>query len=213
MLRFYRWTPATLSLGYFQKAADRQLHTSSQTCPLIRRSSGGGAIVHDHELTYSVCLRTAGAIAKSNAALYDTVHLSIQKALAMQNVTVTLHPDPGAASPSDPFLCFQRRAKGDLICGTDKVGGSAQRRLKNALIQHGSLLLSQSQFAPELPGLEELCGHKINADDLIKDLAAEISRATGIVFRPSPGPSAGELQRARVIASEKFASGQWLNRR
>ena len=53
-LRFYRWDRPTLSLGYFQQTADRTQHPESADCPLVRRSSGGGAIVHDHELTYSL---------------------------------------------------------------------------------------------------------------------------------------------------------------
>src|SRR5688500_12298617 len=53
-LRFYQWSAPTLSLGYFQAAADRQKHDASRDCPLVRRSTGGGAIVHDVELTYSL---------------------------------------------------------------------------------------------------------------------------------------------------------------
>ena len=82
-LRFYRWNTATLSLGYFQKLADREQHSDSKDCPIVRRSSGGGAIVHDDELTYSLCVPTSGAIAKANADLYDTVHHAIRKSLAV----------------------------------------------------------------------------------------------------------------------------------
>src|SRR5688500_9559950 len=53
-LRFYEWHEPTLSLGYFQPAADREQHAASRACPLVRRASGGGAIVHDRELTYSL---------------------------------------------------------------------------------------------------------------------------------------------------------------
>ena len=53
-LRFYQWAPATLSLGYFQTHRSRALHAGSAQLPLVRRASGGGAIVHDRELTYSL---------------------------------------------------------------------------------------------------------------------------------------------------------------
>src|SRR4051812_39572627 len=55
-LRFYGWREPTLSLGYFQKHVDRALHSASENCTLVRRTSGGGAILHDRELTYSIAL-------------------------------------------------------------------------------------------------------------------------------------------------------------
>ncbi len=65
---------------------------------------------------------------------------------------------------AEPFLCFQRRAVGDVVladpaAGTDvKVAGSAQRKHRGAILQHGSLLIARSAAAPELPGLSDLCG-------------------------------------------------------
>ncbi len=53
-LRLYGWREATLSLGYFQEYADRAGHGPSRNCPVVRRLTGGGAIVHDAELTYSL---------------------------------------------------------------------------------------------------------------------------------------------------------------
>ena len=66
---------------------------------------------------------------------------------------------------ADAFLCFQRRSDGDLVTRGFKILGSAQRRLKHSLLQHGSLLLGQSAFAPELPGLLELGGKQIESED------------------------------------------------
>src|SRR5687767_3136581 len=76
-LRLYAWEAPTLSLGYFQAAADRTQHSASQECPLVRRSSGGGAIVHDQELTYSLALPQHGPHKPSAAELYDLVHESL----------------------------------------------------------------------------------------------------------------------------------------
>src|SRR5688572_19512152 len=60
-LRFYTWEEPTLSLGHFQTLAEREQHQASLACPLVRRASGGGAILHDIELTYSICLPQATA--------------------------------------------------------------------------------------------------------------------------------------------------------
>ena len=215
-LRFYRWTPATLSLGYFQKAADRKLHSGSLDCPMVRRASGGGAIVHDDELTYSICVATKGKLAKANAELYDTVHNAIRKSLAGQGIEVELYEAPTdvavKASKSDPFLCFERRAVGDIICSGHKVGGSAQRRLKNALIQHGSLLLSQSGFTPELPGLKELSGASVDETRLINDVSKLLADSLGVEFVTGK-LSETERARAQEIVVEKFGSTDWLHKR
>lgn len=215
-LRFYRWSPATLSLGYFQKFADREQHAASKECPIIRRASGGGAIVHDNELTYSLCLATKGSIAKANAELYDIVHIAIRAALAKQGIAVELYESPEGeavkASKTDPFLCFERRAVGDIICDGAKVGGSAQRRLKNALIQHGSLLLSQTDVSPELPGLKEKSGVEVDVDFLTTEITKRLSSVLDLKL--SRGEiSDSELKRADEIAQEKFASEKWTTRR
>lgn len=215
-LRFYRWTPATLSLGYFQKLGDRANHAASENCSVIRRASGGGAIVHDDELTYSICIASKGSIAKANSNLYDTVHHAIRIALAEQGIEVELYEtEEGSqikASKSDPFLCFERRAIGDIICDGAKVGGSAQRRLKNALIQHGSVLLSQSSFAPELPGLKEQSGIEVNCEALLERVTELLQSKLGYEFE-SGELTSEEISRARTIADEKFGSTEWIEKR
>src|SRR5689334_21696416 len=64
-LRLYQWSEPTLSLGYFQAAAERKTHQPSLTCALVRRASGGGAILHDRELTYSLALPEKSSVAAS----------------------------------------------------------------------------------------------------------------------------------------------------
>ena len=90
VLRFYEWTPATLSLGYFQNAADRSGHEASRTAPMVRRSSGGGAIVHDRELTYSISLPTSHPLAADAETLtdvYSSIDLELQRVDEPREVT------------------------------------------------------------------------------------------------------------------------------
>ena len=216
-LRFYRWSPATLSLGYFQKLADRETHPASQNCEVIRRASGGGAIVHDDgDLTYSLCLPSTQSWSRRSADLYRLVHTGIQEGLKEQGIEVELYEAPSGekvrAKQDDPFLCFQRRAVGDLICNDGKIGGSAQRRLKNALLQHGSLLLSQSPRAPELKGLGELSGKTVDQNVLVDYVCQYVADAFGIKWEKS-GLTELEQNQAKEFEASTWQSNKWLNRR
>src|SRR6185369_7453569 len=80
-LRFYSWSEPTLSLGYFQRYSDREQHAASRACAIVRRQTGGGAILHDRELTYSLVLPEPHPFAKRSPQLYTTVHQAIIESL------------------------------------------------------------------------------------------------------------------------------------
>ena len=221
-LRFYRWQQPTLSLGYFQKHDDRLSHNASRNIDCVRRASGGGAIVHHHELTYSLTLpnrHRIGNSAGANAFLYTSVHAAFSETLAEFGVSSMAYREirpkkscEDLMPAADPFLCFGRRTAEDLIVSGYKVLGSAQRRGKRSLMQHGSLLVRASQYAPELPGVVDL-GAKIEAiDDLIPPLVGRLLAALGIEWQPQ-ALTANHLDRAAVIAADRFDSVAWTHRR
>lgn len=213
-LRIYRWSSPTVSLGYFQDSATRETHGPSAHCPIVRRASGGGAIVHDHEVTYSLALPADNLWTSRNRDLFDTVHRTIIECLQEFGVEgCQVFQVKGRESQSAPFLCFQRRATGDVVIGNDKVIGSAQRRLQNALLQHGSVLLARSECAPELPGITELCPDsactsKALIDLLPQRLASEMDWTLELAEL-----TASEIQAAKSIESEKFNNDGWTYKR
>src|SRR5207237_8235421 len=73
-LRFYGWSEPTLSLGYFQRYAERENHAASLRCAVVRRQTGGGAILRDRELTYSIALPASHPFARHNVELYRDEH-------------------------------------------------------------------------------------------------------------------------------------------
>jgi lipoate-protein ligase A len=208
-LRFYQWSPATLSLGYFQAAADRERHAASRDSPLVRRASGGGAILHDRELTYSVALpQTASAL--SATALYDAFHESLVATLSEFAVPAALYRPEAPSCDSEvrrndavPFLCFQRRSCGDVMCGPWKIAGSAQRRRRGAVLQHGSILLSCSPLAPELPGIGELTGKDFSPAELIDAWTARLAVRLSASFEPQELDDR-QGSRAQTLAGERF---------
>jgi len=212
-LRIYGWNEPTLSLGYFQKAADRESHTASLTCPLVRRASGGGAILHHHELTYSFIMATPDSRSAHITDLFQLFHNSLVAVL--QKTTserVALFGSNAPKRPSQPFLCFQRRNEVDVLVNGSKVCGSAQRRHQDAILQHGSVLLRCSPFAPELPGIVELT----NSDRVYSNLSDRwldtLSSCNQWIYKPST-LTQNELSLAIQIEREKFASDYWTHKR
>jgi lipoate-protein ligase A len=162
---------------------------------LVRRASGGGAILHDRELTYSIALPVSHPAAARATTLYDALHESLIAALADRGIAASLCAPAARLSPADePFLCFQRRSPGDVLCGQFKIAGSAQRRRGGAIVQHGSVLLSLSEFAPELPGLAELSEKSLERGTLSNLWGAGIAEILGF-----------ELVRRPLDTSEKSA--------
>ena len=212
-LRFYRWSEPTLSLGYFQRLADRTSHEASRQCPLVRRASGGGAILHDRELTYSLVVPADHRLAAGAEALVRAVHTSWVEAVASLRIRASLYETHRANSRRDqPFLCFQRRASGDIVIDRQKIVGSAQRRRRGAVLQHGSCLLETSSAAPEALGLADVAGVQLSWRQLIDLWLPELRRALQVEFVPIE-LSTAESVRVREVVKSKYGCAKWTERR
>jgi len=205
-LRFYTWTEPTLSLGYFQHFADRK--------PLdvawVRRPTGGDAIMHHHEITYSLAL-PSGAPWHTSESWICRMHHAVATALqsfGIAAMTVVC----GEEQRLGPMLCFQHQTPGDLLIAGHKVAGSAQRRPHGAMLQHGSILLIQSEHAPELPGIAELSGVHVPRVALEKAILHSLAKDTGWSVEPSEWTQA-EREVAEQIEREKYSSPSWNEKR
>lgn len=204
-VRLYRWDGATLSLGYFQKPEEATGDPRLAGLPRVRRLSGGGAILHHHEWTYSCVLPPGHPIAAVPHLLYETVHRAIVDVLRKRGVTAALRRDFRASDPAGPtqsaegeaFLCFARGDARDIVCAGHKITGSAQRRRRGAVLQHGSILFRRSEFAPEFPGIADL----VPGADLSGRLAEELLEriAAAIVAPAVDGNQWGEGANGEVI--------------
>ena len=99
-LRFYEWNEPTLSLGYFQRYEDRDQHAASLECAVVRRQSGGGAILHDRELTYSLTLPASHPLAQNSPQLYSAVHEAILGRLSKSRTRLGRSQSTARASDS-----------------------------------------------------------------------------------------------------------------
>jgi len=154
VLRLYQWEPATVSLGYFQTLDEVRAQPSPiRDMPVVRRLTGGGAIVHHDELTYSLVLPASHPLVQSGPMpLYLIVHAAAIDMLASFRISAQcVGCGGGAGGRHGPFLCFDRRHPLDVVVGSRKVVGSAQRRSRTAVLQHGSLQLGPLRGLGHLP--------------------------------------------------------------
>ena len=172
--RWYRWDAPTLSLGHFQSDDLATL----PALPRVRRLSGGGAILHDDEWTYSLAVPREHPHAREPGRLYRLVHDAIVDAAGGQGVTLRFR-EQTESDRDGAFLCFLRGDRNDLLApGGTKVVGSAQRRRKGAVLQHGSLLWRRSTHDPlGLPGLLDLTQRSapIDAARLLQEVVSGVA--------------------------------------
>ena len=202
--------------------------------PVVRRMSGGGAILHDVELTYSFAVPSHHPLAINRLGFYQAVHTALIEALAQwgieaamfaqaeggrrkaeggrvahttaTDINIISHPRrPPAAFPlppvRQPFLCFQRRSPGDVLVGETKVAGSAQRRSRGAVLQHGSVLLARSPAAPELIGLKELVDKIVGPEQLAEAWLGRLAVTLPITWQAG-GLSDDQRRRAATWAAK-----------
>ena len=257
-LRFYQWQEPTLSLGYFQAYDERDTHAESRQAAVVRRKSGGVALMHDRELTYSISLPADHPLARQSPQLYDVVHRSLIDLLAAEGIVASLHADTvkhplvggvsdadsaspyklaqpvksnreqsslpqnsNSAAAEEPFLCFARRTSADIVLPTAaaaeppvKIVGSAQRRRRGAVLQHGSVLLDRSPAAPELAGIEQISGVSISPSWLVERWSPRLAEALKLTlshYQPRHGEDV--MERAEELRAEKYAASAWTHRR
>lgn len=181
VLRFYAWKPATISLGYFQEWAEfKTLASPAGDLDVVRRTTGGGAILHDLEVTYSLTLPiTHPLIVGKPNRLYSLAHDAVISALGgTARLFGCGHGACDESSQRGPFFCFARRHGLDVVIedgagqdGLSKIAGSAQRRSRHAILQHGSIILD-SRFLQHPVGRWKQIDPRINFDRALQRLLA-----------------------------------------
>ena len=148
-IRFYTWQPATLSIGYFQKAREEinLHHVKARRLGFVRRITGGRAVLHDQELTYSVVVRadhplipesvTESYRVISTGLLHGFLDLGLDAYFAVPR---TLEEQAALTKPRSS-VCFDSSSWYELVVEGRKVAGSAQTRQRGVVLQHGSILL------------------------------------------------------------------------
>jgi lipoyl(octanoyl) transferase len=225
ILRLYGWEPPALSLGRFQKAAEvlDLERCAAEQVPVVRRITGGGVIYHADELTYSlVCaphqIPPHSSIKDSFRVLTSFILRFYERLGLAPAYAVDALPGGTRLGARTPF-CFAGRETYDIVVGRRKIGGNAQRRLKNTIFQHGSIPLANhaargAGFLRERPsGLAEtaaLAGFGIKADvTALKGLLVAAFAEALAASIETDGPTPEEEAMTAVLA-QRHASDAWV---
>ncbi|NOZ24182.1 MAG: lipoate--protein ligase family protein [Planctomycetes bacterium] len=251
-LRLYGWSPAAISIGYFQPA-----HSAAvPDYPVFRRITGGGAICHDGDFTYSVVVGRGDSITRPS--LYNAIHEAMSNALHQLNVAakprwVAKREDSpidingtaprtkagqvamgaggiqgegddlaaiGTAmaalwqsrhSPA-PFFCSGREAEADLVVGEKKILGSAQRRSRRAILQHGSMPIRDTACDGQMTSVRREAKRKVKFEDVVPAVTTAFESVFGVSFER--GQLSEEEQKIAVdLVKQKYGNSKWNYRR
>ena len=213
VLRLYRWRPAALSLGRFQRLVD--LGEVPASVPRVRRITGGGALHHrEDELTYSIVAPYSlfhGERRGSPKVAYHAVHEAIRLGLVSLGLALEASAGddaPGARVSARAPLCYDLATDFDLKAAAGKLVGSAQRRKGEAFLQHGSIPVSPDPFSRGAVSLGALLGRVPSPGELAAAVRSGFERALGARLEPGAVTPA-EAALARTLEREKYDSPAW----
>ena len=209
-IRFYRWDHAALSFGYFGRFAEVANYAAQRD--LVRRWTGGGIVLHEDDLTYSIVITANDPVfAESSMSIYAAVHKAIRDALAANGQRAELATGAAvcdrriqinsAVTERRYSDCFANPVRADVMLSGRKIAGGAQRRTRVGLLHQGSIQLATGRVRPT-GGLVDL-GNGL-AERFAKELGGQwIERKLDETI----------LSRAFEIAAQKYETAAWLRRR
>ncbi len=234
-LRFYGWEPACLSLGRAQSIQEAdEAACRARGWHIVRRATGGRAILHLDELTYSVAApqtepRVAGGIQPS----YERLSRALVAGLRLLGVETDRAPElsPSPKNASGP-ICFDTPARYEITFGGRKLMGSAQMRRKGVMLQHGTLPLSgdvtrivaalalgaaegeaaRAELKTQAVTLAEVLGREVGLNTAVFFMRQGFMQALNLTLVKSD-LSPAEKQHAADLHATKYAHDDWNRRR
>ncbi|HWQ40726.1 MAG TPA: lipoate--protein ligase family protein [Desulfosporosinus sp.] len=233
-LRFYGWKPRCLSLGYAQRTEEVEWDEClEQEIEVVRRSTGGRAILHDQEVTYSVIAPEDNPLV-SGSVLQSYLKISQGLLLGLQNLGLSAemvsHKDLGALGTA---ACFDSPSSYELVVNGKKVVGSAQKRKNGILLQHGSIIREidvelifnvlkfptpeirtnmKQAFRRKACSLQEATGHALSDGEIMKAVSEGFSRALGVELI-NGALQIEEQNLALDLVKSRYGTVEWTKKR
>ncbi|HUV03584.1 MAG TPA: biotin/lipoate A/B protein ligase family protein [Armatimonadota bacterium] len=225
-LRLYSWQRPAISVGHFQSIERSRIdiqYCHDAGIELVRRPTGGRAVLHGHDLTFSVALHECRIPNGFRKVLPSHMWLmgGIAAGLRLLGIQAEIGPASESGSPSvDNGDCFARVAQCDLRLGSEKLAGAAQVRKWGALLEQGSMPCAPSQvdygrvFAEGGSSLQTWRSPvlEVPRETLEAAVVRGCEQSLGVTLEPGV-LSARELEMALELEKNKYASGEWTYRR
>ncbi|MGQ9463127.1 MAG: lipoate--protein ligase family protein [Candidatus Fervidibacter sp.] len=221
-LRLYRWSPPAVSLGLLQPVEEIDKSVCNQFgFDIVRRPSGGGAVLHQHEVTYSVVMD--GQICPEGSSVLATYRWLAQGLIAgLKKLGVNASFPEQAQKHSPAPFCFVRVSPADLTVLGRKLGGSAQARRRRFLLQHGSIPLQLDFDAVEkifkvsekekFTCIEEALGQTVTPSEFADAIVQGFSETLGVNFE-IVDLTESERQIAWLLFQYKYNTVGWTEER
>lgn len=220
--RVYAWSEPTVSFGRNQAAARHYdpAKLAERDLPAVRRPTGGRAILHHREITYSVSapVADAGGLHES----YLLINRLLVTGLGSLGIPVTIAGARPQAMLPGPIPCFDHPSGGELVAGGRKLVGSAQWRTDKSLLQHGSILIDDDQSVlssllmevvpatPPAATLRDLLGEPPSLTDVADAIFSAVARADRTA---APLLIDGPLIESSSRFAARYADPAWTWRR
>ncbi|MBU0755270.1 MAG: hypothetical protein KJ645_09030 [Planctomycetes bacterium] len=218
VVRLYTWSPPGFSLGYFQHHKEMEKHPGIHKVGAVmtRRLTGGDAILHYNELTFSLVGQEGlspfhGTIESS----YHRIHLAL--AAGFESIGIHAGLREGAktithARDRHDGRCFYAVTRYDLVAGDQKLVGSAQRRTSGRVLHHGSIPLGPNPMTPVASDLTTLSGKSVSYDLAVGLVENGFEKTFNVGLEPWQ-PGADLIKAAERLALEKYGGSSWIHRR
>lgn len=154
IFRIYRWKPYCISLGYHQKLEEIDIEKCKEDgIDIVRRETGGRGVYHSEEITYSMIIpKTSEFYSDSILEVYNKISTVLVKALKLSGIEGAKLENGKAPDFKELYkekissVCFSSTSTYEVVVNGKKLVGSAQKRLKDSVLQHGSILFGKKHL-------------------------------------------------------------------
>lgn len=221
-LRLYGWDPPALSLGKAQQSSSSHDpgYLRKAGIDLVRRPTGGLAVLHEHERTYAViaglgCEPFAAGVLEN----YNRVATALEAAMRLLGANAGAVSRAGGRHQGGGPACFDLISAHEIAVAGSKLIGSAQLRRRRAFLQHGSILidsdperlaraLGEEPRPARFTDLRTVLGRRPGAEEVDRSVIAAFEECFGTELRPGD-LSGEELLRASELMQDKYSSDGW----